>query len=69
MVHQEGAVALVAVVAMALCEDGPFGAFAMGLAFGLLFRRAGYPACAAAHVVVNLVGLLRLRRADPAAQG
>lgn len=46
----------------------PVVAFALGLAFGLLFRRAGYPACAAAHVAVNVVGLLRLRRAGPGAQ-
>jgi membrane protease YdiL (CAAX protease family) len=47
----------------------PLVALAMGLAFGLVFLQFGYPACAAAHVAVNLVGLLRLRRADPAQPG
>jgi len=43
----------------------PVVALVMGVAFGLVYRRAGYPACAAAHVAVNLVGLLRLRGLEP----
>jgi len=44
-------------------------ALAMGLAFGVSYQRGGYPASASAHVTVNLVGLLRLRRASPARPG
>ncbi len=32
---------------------------------GLVFERWGYPAVATAHIVVNLVSLLRLRRCLP----
>jgi membrane protease YdiL (CAAX protease family) len=39
----------------------PVMALALGVVLGLLFDRWGYPACAAAHVTLNLVGLLRLR--------
>ncbi len=39
----------------------PVVAFGFGMVLGLLFARWGYPAAAAAHVTVNLVGLLRLR--------
>lgn len=38
----------------------PVLALAMGLVFGLLFERWGYPAPALAHTVVNLVSLWRL---------
>jgi hypothetical protein len=41
----------------------PLLAFALGLVFGLLYEGWGYPACAIGHVVVNAVGLLRLRLA------
>ena len=44
----------------------PVMALAMGLVFGVLFERYGFPACAASHVAVNLVGLLRLRTAEDA---
>jgi membrane protease YdiL (CAAX protease family) len=40
----------------------PVMAFGMGLVFGLLFNRWGYPAAAAAHAAVNAVGLVRLQR-------
>lgn len=40
----------------------PVIALALGLVFGLVFERWGYPAAAVAHIVVNLVSLLRLRR-------
>jgi len=40
----------------------PVMAFGMGLVFGLLFERWGYPAAAAAHAAVNGVGLVRLQR-------
>ncbi len=40
----------------------PVMAFGMGLVFGLLFDRWGYPAAAAAHAAVNAVGLIRLQR-------
>lgn len=40
----------------------PVMAFGMGLGFGALFERWGWPAAAAAHTTVNLVGLLRLCR-------
>lgn len=40
----------------------PVIAFALGLVFGLIFERWGYPAAALAHIVVNMVSLLRLRR-------
>jgi membrane protease YdiL (CAAX protease family) len=42
----------------------PVMALGMGLVFGVLFERFGYPACAVSHVVVNLVGLLRLRATE-----
>ncbi|MCP4900376.1 MAG: CPBP family intramembrane metalloprotease [bacterium] len=38
----------------------PVIAFVMGIAFGLLFDRFGFPAAAVAHAVVNLIGLVRL---------
>ena len=38
----------------------PLLAMAMGVVFGVLFARWGYPACATAHAMVNVVGLLRL---------
>jgi len=40
----------------------PVIALVLGLVFGLVFERWGYPAAALAHLVVNLVSLLRLRR-------
>ncbi len=40
----------------------PLLALASGLVLGLLFTHYGFPAAAAAHTTVNLVGLLRLRR-------
>jgi len=40
----------------------PTLAFGMGLLLGLLFERWGYPAAAAAHVMINAVALARLRR-------
>jgi len=43
----------------------PVIAMALGLAFGLVFERWGYPAVATAHIVVNMVSLLRLRRSYP----
>jgi membrane protease YdiL (CAAX protease family) len=42
----------------------PVFALACGVALGFVFERFGYPAAAAAHVVINLVALLRLRRAS-----
>lgn len=39
----------------------PVVALAMGIVFGLLFARWGYPAAALAHILVNLAALLRLR--------
>jgi membrane protease YdiL (CAAX protease family) len=39
----------------------PVVALGLGLVLGLLFERAGFPAAAAAHIVINLVALLRLR--------
>jgi hypothetical protein len=44
----------------------PIVALAMGLGFGLLFEAYGYPAAAAAHMVLNFASLLRLKRgSDP----
>ncbi len=40
----------------------PVIAFAMGIVFGVLFEYWGYPAAALAHVLLNLVSLLRLRQ-------
>jgi len=40
----------------------PVFALACGVLLGLLFEFQGYPAAAAAHTVINLVALLRLRR-------
>jgi membrane protease YdiL (CAAX protease family) len=40
----------------------PVLALLIGLALGVLYDLAGYPAAAAAHVVINLVSLTRLRR-------
>jgi membrane protease YdiL (CAAX protease family) len=40
----------------------PVIALVLGLVFGLVYERWGYPAVATAHCVVNLVSLLRLRR-------
>ncbi|MEN8164904.1 MAG: CPBP family intramembrane glutamic endopeptidase [Acidobacteriota bacterium] len=42
----------------------PVIALVLGLVFGLVFERWGYPAAAVAHIVVNMVSLLRLRRKD-----
>jgi membrane protease YdiL (CAAX protease family) len=42
----------------------PVFALVTGVILGALFERFGYPAAAAAHVVINLVALLRLRRAE-----
>lgn len=42
----------------------PVFALVTGAALGLLFDIFGYPAAAAAHVVINLVALLRLRVPD-----
>lgn len=39
----------------------PVIAFAMGVVFGVLFEYWGYPAAALAHILLNLVSLLRLR--------
>jgi hypothetical protein len=44
----------------------PVLAFGMGLAFGLLQLEFGFPAAAAAHVVLNGISLTRLRRRQPA---
>lgn len=43
----------------------PVIALILGLVFGLVFERWGYPAAALAHVIVNGVSLLRLRRKTP----
>ncbi len=40
----------------------PVIAFGYGLVFGVLFLHWGFPAAATAHLVVNLVSLLRMRR-------
>jgi membrane protease YdiL (CAAX protease family) len=45
----------------------PLIALTMGVMLGLLFERFGYPAAAAAHIVINALALLRLRGAEPAA--
>lgn len=45
----------------------PVIAFAMGLVMGLLFEKWGYPAAAIAHILVNLLSLLRLVRKSRAA--
>lgn len=42
----------------------PAFAFASGVVLGLLFDYAGYPAAAAAHILINLVALVRLRRPE-----
>lgn len=47
----------------------PVIALVLGVVFGLVFERWGYPAAAVAHVVVNLVSLLRLRRKTQAPEG
>jgi membrane protease YdiL (CAAX protease family) len=39
----------------------PVIALGLGIVLGLLFERYGYPAAAAAHIVVNAVALMRLR--------
>lgn len=39
----------------------PLFALASGLVLGVLFDSYGYPAAAVAHIVINLVALLRLR--------
>jgi len=39
----------------------PIFALASGVLLGVLFEFLGYPAAAAAHIVINLVALLRLR--------
>lgn len=40
----------------------PVFALLCGLALGALFEAFGFPAAAAAHLVINLIALLRLRR-------
>ena len=40
----------------------PVFALALGLVFGLVYEGWGYPAAATAHIVVNMVSLLLLRR-------
>ena len=40
----------------------PVIALILGLVFGLIFERWGYPAAAVAHIVINMVSLLRMRR-------
>lgn len=42
----------------------PIFALASGLLLGVLFEFAGYPAAATAHILINLVALLRLRRPE-----
>jgi len=39
----------------------PVIALALGLVLGVLFEYVGFPAAASAHIVINLVALLRLR--------
>jgi membrane protease YdiL (CAAX protease family) len=39
----------------------PIVAFAAGLVLGVSYDRFGFPAAAAAHILINLVALLRLR--------
>jgi membrane protease YdiL (CAAX protease family) len=43
----------------------PFVALTIGLVLGVLYELSGYPGCAAAHVTINLVALLRLRSKTP----
>jgi len=42
----------------------PVFALASGILLGVLFEYRGYPAAAAAHILINLVALLRLRRPE-----
>lgn len=42
----------------------PVFALASGVVLGLLFDVAGYPAAACAHILINLVALVRLRRPE-----
>ncbi len=42
----------------------PVFALASGLVLGALFNAHGYPAAAAAHIVINLIALVRLRRPE-----
>jgi len=42
----------------------PVFALATGILLGVLFESRGYPAAAAAHILINLVALLRLRRPE-----
>jgi hypothetical protein len=42
----------------------PAIALALGLVLGLLFEHFGYPAAAAAHILINALALLRLRTQD-----
>lgn len=42
----------------------PVFALATGILLGVLFELRGYPAAAAAHILINLVALLRLRRPE-----
>jgi len=42
----------------------PVVALGSGILLGVLFESRGYPAAAAAHILINLVALLRLRRPD-----
>jgi len=43
----------------------PVFALVCGLVLGVLFNHHGFPAAATAHTAINLIALLRLRRADP----
>ena len=40
----------------------PVIALLLGIVLGVLFEHAGYPAAAAAHIVINAISLLRLQR-------
>ena len=46
----------------------PAMAFGLGIAFGAVYEHAGYPACAVSHVVLNMVGFLRLRHGPESSQ-
>jgi len=45
----------------------PAIALVLGLMLGVVFSRFGYPAAAAAHVAINLLALMRLRRGEAVA--
>ena len=44
----------------------PMIALALGVTLGVIFDRYGYPAAAAAHIVINVLALLRLRGEEDA---